>query len=171
MILVIIESFLLNFVLLMVCVMNIRNSPVGGVHWYEKNVQDRVVELGLITKEQIKKNMLLSFIPFMIVLLILAPMMVFFINGAENFLEGFVQLTVMFEICGIFDRVFIDWYWVNHTKAWIIEGTYKVLGHSRHRRSDALCSSESLGEENTGYDHRISADGSVAVMDHVSDLK
>ncbi len=60
MILVIIESFLLNFVLLMVCVMNIRNSPVGGVHWYEKNVQDRVVELGLITKEQIKKNMLLS---------------------------------------------------------------------------------------------------------------
>ena len=98
MILVIIESFLLNFVLLMVCVMNIRNSPVGGVHWYEKNVQDRVVELGLITKEQIKKNMLLSFIPFMIVLLILAPMMVFFINGAENFLEGFVQLTVMFEM-------------------------------------------------------------------------
>ncbi len=60
MILVIIESFLLNFVLLMVCVMNIRNSPVGGVHWYEKNVQDRVVELGLITKEQIKKNTLLS---------------------------------------------------------------------------------------------------------------
>ena len=110
MILVIIESFLLNFVLLMVCVMNIRNGPVGGVHWYEKNVQERVVELGLITKEQIRKNILLSFIPFMIVLLILAPMMVFFINGAENFLEGFVQLTVMFEICGIFDRVFIDWY-------------------------------------------------------------
>lgn len=84
MILVIIESFMLNFVLLMVCVMNIRNSPVGGVHWYEKNVQDRVVELGLITKEQIKKNMLLSFIPFMIVLLILAPMMVFFIPGTED---------------------------------------------------------------------------------------
>lgn len=127
MILVIIESFLLNFVLLMVCVMNIRNSPVGGVHWYEKNVQDRVVKLGLITKEQIKKNMLLSFIPFMIVLLILAPMMVFFINGAENFLEGFVQLTVMFEICGIFDRVFIDWYWVGHTKSWVIPGTEDLM--------------------------------------------
>lgn len=127
MILVIIESFLLNFVLLMVCVMNIRNSPVGGVHWYEKNVQDRVVELGLITKEQIKKNMLLSFIPFMIVLLILAPLMVFFINGAGSFLEGFVQLTVMFEICGIFDRVFIDRYWVGHTKSWLIPGTEDLM--------------------------------------------
>ena len=127
MILVMIESFMLNFVLLMVCVMNIRDSPVGGVHWYEKKVQGRVVEMGLITREQIKKNMLLSFIPFLIVLLILAPLMVFFINGAGSFWEGFVQLTVMFEICGIFDKVFIDWYWVGHTKAWVIPGTEDLM--------------------------------------------
>ena len=24
---------------------------------------------------------------------------------------------------GLFDRLFIDWYWVGHTKAWEIEGT------------------------------------------------
>ena len=35
MILAVIESFVLNFVLLLVCVMNIRNGAVGGVHYYK----------------------------------------------------------------------------------------------------------------------------------------
>ncbi|MEJ8754973.1 hypothetical protein G4313_06000 [Coprococcus eutactus] len=33
----------------------------------------------------------------------------------------------MFEICGIFDRVFIDWYWVGHTKSWLIPGTEDLM--------------------------------------------
>lgn len=127
MVYVIIESFILDFILLLTCVVNIQNSPVGGVHWYEKEVQERVVELGLIIREGIKKNMLLSYIPFMIVLLIISPVMVFILNGAQNFTEGFCQLTVMFLLCGLFDKVFIDWYWVGHTKAWIIPGTEDLM--------------------------------------------
>ena len=56
MILAVIESFVLNFVLLLVCVINIRNGAVGGVHFYEQPVKDRVVELGLITEKEIKRN-------------------------------------------------------------------------------------------------------------------
>ena len=41
MILAVIESFVLNFVLLLVCVINIQNGPVGGVHYYEQPVQER----------------------------------------------------------------------------------------------------------------------------------
>ena len=52
MILSVIESFVLNFVLLLVCVINIRNGAVGGVHYYEQPVKDRVVELGLITENE-----------------------------------------------------------------------------------------------------------------------
>ncbi len=59
----------------------------------------------------------------MMVLLIAAPLMVFFVNNAESFLEGFLQLAVMYMLCGLFDKVFIDWYWVGHTKAWVIPGT------------------------------------------------
>jgi hypothetical protein len=32
-------------------------------------------------------------------------------------------MTVILLIQGLFDRFFIDWYWVDHTKAWIIPGT------------------------------------------------
>jgi len=45
MILAIIESFLLDLILLLVCVINISNSPVGGVHWNKQEVQERVVEI------------------------------------------------------------------------------------------------------------------------------
>ena len=127
MVLVVIESFVLNFVLLLVCVINIRNSPVGGVHYYEKEVQDRVVELGLITREEIRKNRALSGLVLISVLIIAAPAMVFLVNGAKGFMAGFCQLTIMFLLCGLFDRVFIDWYWVGHTKAWIIPGTEDLM--------------------------------------------
>lgn len=127
MVLAIIEGFVLSFVLLLVCVVNIQNGAVGGVHYYEREVKDRVVKMGLITAEQIKRNKMLSFIPFAAALLILAPVMAFYVNGAETFMQGFLQLTVMYGVCGLFDRVFIDWYWVGHTKAWLIEGTEDLM--------------------------------------------
>lgn len=127
MVLAVIEGFVLSFILLLVCVVNIRNGPVGGVQYYEQEVKERVVELGLITNEQIKRNRSLSGLALMSALMILSPLMVFYVNDAETFLQGFAQLTVMYMVCGAFDRIFIDWYWVGHTKAWIIEGTEDML--------------------------------------------
>ena len=56
MILAVIEGILLSFTLLMICVISIKNGPEGGVHYYEKDVQDRVVEMGLLTEKEIKRN-------------------------------------------------------------------------------------------------------------------
>jgi len=33
------------------------------------------------------------------------------------------QMTIILWIMGLFDRFFIDWYWVGKTKAWIIPNT------------------------------------------------
>ena len=44
-------------------------------------------------------------------------------NGVTDFTEGFIQMTMILVTMGIFDRFFIDWYWVGHTKAWLIPGT------------------------------------------------
>ncbi|MBO6232033.1 MAG: hypothetical protein IK990_03835 [Ruminiclostridium sp.] len=82
MILSVIESFVLNFVLLLVCVINIRNGAVGGVHYYEQPVKDRVVELGLITENEIKRNYIVSGLVLMFFLIVAAPLMVFVVNGA-----------------------------------------------------------------------------------------
>ena len=122
-----IEGIVLCFVLLIVCVINIKNGPVGGVHYYEKPVQERVLEMGLITEKQIKRNLLWSTVVLMAALVILAPLMVIYINRTNTFTEGFIQLLIMYMVCGIFDRCFIDWYWVGHTKAWLIPGTEDLM--------------------------------------------
>ena len=57
--LLILEGIVMCFVLLLVCVIGIANGPVGLVLLYEKDVQERVVELGLTTKEKIRKNFIL----------------------------------------------------------------------------------------------------------------
>lgn len=117
------EGMAMCFILLLICVIGIANGPVGLVVFYEKEVQDRVVELGYTTREKIKKTFIVTSITLFAPILFLVPAMVYGINGAVGFQSGFWQMTIILWIMGLFDRVFIDWYWVGHTKAWLIAGT------------------------------------------------
>ena len=121
--LILIEGIVMSFLLLITCVIGIANGPVGLVVLYEEDVQERVVSLGLSTKEKIKKTLIISSIAMFLPSLVLAPAMVYFLNGARTFWEIFWQTTVVLWIMGLFDRFFIDWYWVGKTKAWDIPGT------------------------------------------------
>ena len=123
MFLLLLEGIVMCFVLLMVCVVGIANGPVGLVVFYEPDVQKRVVELGYTTEKAIRRRTALVSLLLFVPLFILPPLMVYGLNGATGFLDGFWQMTVILLIQGLFDRFFIDWYWVDHTKAWIIPGT------------------------------------------------
>ena len=93
--LIIIEGLALSFLLLLICVIGIADGPEGSVYFYEQDVQERVVELGLITKERIKKRFLIAGISFMIPLLFLVPVAVYFVNGARGFLDTFIQILLI----------------------------------------------------------------------------
>ena len=121
--LIIVEGIVMCFVLLIVCVVGIANGPVGLVLLYEKDVQERVVELGLTTKKRIQKNFIICSIAMFVPLFVLPPLMVYFINGVTEFWDAFWQMSIILWIQGLFDRFFIDWYWVGKTKAWEIPGT------------------------------------------------
>ena len=125
--LLILEGILMCFILLLVCIIGIANGPVGMVTLYEDDVRQRVVELGLTTKENIKKATILSGIALFAPTLILVPLMVYGYNGAESFREGFWQMTAIYLIMDLFDRIFIGWYWVGKTKAWFIPGTEDLM--------------------------------------------
>lgn len=101
----------------------IANGPVGLVTFYEPEVQERVVELGLTTKERIRRNSVITTIALFAPILFLVPAMVFCINGTRGFWEVFWEILAILMMMGIFDRIFIDWYWVGHTKTWLIPGT------------------------------------------------
>ena len=121
--LILLEGIVLCFVLLLTCVIAIANGAVGGVALYEKDVQERVVELGYTTKKKIRNTLILMSVALYRPLFTLVPFMVCHINGAVGFWDGAGQMTVIMWIMGLFDRLFIDWYWVGRTKAWQIKGT------------------------------------------------
>ena len=117
------EGLGLGFLLYLICAIGIRNGAVGMVHLYDKKVQERVVELGLTTAEQIRKRSIgfrsLCLPGYLIYVLIC----VYVINGTRGFIEGFWQSFLILSIMNLIDRFLIDEYWVGHTKAWIIPGT------------------------------------------------
>lgn len=125
--LIVLEGVVMCFVLLLTCVVGIANGPVGLVVLYEQDVQDRVVELGYITRERIRRNFIIACIALFAPSFVLVPYMVYGVNGAAGFFAPFWQMTVIQWIAGLFDRFFIDWYWVGRTKAWLIPGTEDLM--------------------------------------------
>ena len=121
--LVLMEGIVMSFVLLITCVVGIANGPVGLVVLYEQDVQDRVIQLGYTTKEKIKKSFVITAAALFAPMIVLVPYMAFGINGAVGFWDGFWQMSIIYWIAGLFDRFFIDWYWVGRTQAWVIPGT------------------------------------------------
>ena len=119
----ILEGLGLGFLLYLICAIGIRNGAIGMVHLYDQKVQERVVQLGLTTAEEIRKRSVrfrsLCLPGYLIYVLIC----VYGINAARGFLEGFWQSFVILFIMNLIDRFLIDEYWVGHTNAWIIPGT------------------------------------------------
>jgi len=117
------EGLGLGALLVLICAIGIKNGAIGMVHLYDKKVQERVVQLGVTTREAIRKRGMRFrslCIPAYIVYVLVC---VYAINGARGFLPGFWQGFVILSIMNLIDRFLIDEYWVGHTHAWVIPGT------------------------------------------------
>ena len=132
---VILEGLGLGILLMLVCAVGIRNGAVGMVHLYHEDVQARCVELGLTTRETIRRNSLRfkafcmpGYIAYVLVC-------VYAVNGARGFVAGFWQLLVILSVMNLIDRFLVDDWWVGHTKAWTIPGTEDLKPYiNRHDR-------------------------------------
>ena len=120
---VVLEGLGLGILLILVCAFGIRKGPVGLVHLYSPEVQQRCVELGLTTRETIKRNNILFkavCIPGYITYILIC---VYFVNGTRGFVSGFWQLFVILSVMNLIDRFGVDEFWVGRTGAWTIPGT------------------------------------------------
>ena len=93
------------------------------VFLYDQKVQDRVIELGLATREDIQKRGVRFRSLCLPGYLIYVLVCVYVINGARGFRAGLWQGFVILSIMNLIDRFLVDDYWVGHTNAWIIPGT------------------------------------------------
>ena len=120
---IVIEGLLLALLLAAFCAIGICKGAVNMVFLYHADVQERCIENGLITREQINRNR--GFfkglgIPVYFAFVLLS---VYAVNGARGFWPGFWQSFAILSIVNLIDRLGIDAYWVGHTKAWVIPGT------------------------------------------------
>ena len=120
---IVIEGLLLGALLVGFCALGIRRGAVNMVFLYHGDVQERCIQNGLITREQINGNRRLFQglgIPVYFAFVLVSVSVV---NGARGFLPGFWQSFAILSIVNLIDRLGIDAWWVGHTKAWVIPGT------------------------------------------------
>lgn len=119
----VLEGLLMCVFLTMFCLLGKRGGAVRLVHLYEKEVQERAISLGLITPAQIRRNSLFFKLAGMVLYIACLLTFAYAINGARTFADGFLQMLVLLLIMGVYDRIVIDVWWVDHTDGWRIPGT------------------------------------------------
>ncbi len=102
-------------------------GPLGGIQFYPVEVQKRVMEMKLITKEQIKKQKIISLLLLVFLDITVLFYMIHFINKAESYWECIWQWYVLFIGQELFDWLVVDVFWVAATSWWIIPGTEDLL--------------------------------------------
>ena len=86
---IIVEGVILGALLALFCAVGIRGGAVNMVFLYHRDVQDRCVENGLITREKIRRNRRLFKglgIPLYFAFVLVS---VYAVNGARGFVRGF----------------------------------------------------------------------------------
>lgn len=124
---VILEGLGLGALLVLVCAVGIRKGAVNMAHFYSDKVQQRCVELGLTTKEKIKRKAIVLKIVCLPIYIAYVWICVYVLNGARGFLTAFWQCFVILSVMNLIDRFLIDGLWVGHTKAWVISGTEDLM--------------------------------------------
>ena len=130
----ILECMIICFILLVPCVVAIANGIHNAAFLFERDVQDRVVEMGLVTREHLDRNKKGFKYTTLLIMVAFVIWAVYGINGARGFWAPFWQIYALVMAEGLFDRFFIDWYWVGHTKAWTIPGTEDLKPYIRQSR-------------------------------------
>ncbi|MBR1750938.1 MAG: hypothetical protein IJ740_08700 [Ruminococcus sp.] len=121
---IIIEILILwIFYIIYMAILVHKRGPVGAIFFYPKVMQERVIELRLITQKEIKQRRNFAFV-LLLVLMILVPLiMIVFVNGTRSYWDCCWQYYVLFLGAELFDWLVIDTIWVALSDWWLIPGT------------------------------------------------
>ena len=89
------ECVVVCFILLVPCVFSIANGVHNAAFLFEPEVQERVIQMGLITREKLKRNRRLFKISTLSVMLVFVLWAVYGINGSRGFWQPFRQIYVL----------------------------------------------------------------------------
>ncbi|MBR6039003.1 MAG: hypothetical protein IKP38_00790 [Clostridia bacterium] len=102
------------------------SSPLNGLYFYPKPVQERVFALGLTDRITVSWKRRRFMIPFFLVMTTALVLIVGLWNGVRVFWPAYWQALLFLEVMNWYDGVVIDRLWVGHSRFWIIPGTEDI---------------------------------------------
>ena len=111
-----------------------KRGPLGGIFFYPKVMQERVIEIGLMTERELKRRRTFAYILLLALMILIPGFMILHINGAQTYFSCCWQFYVLFLGAEFFDWLVIDTIWVALSDWWIIPGTEDLndTWHSVH---------------------------------------
>ena len=100
-----------------------KRGPLGGIFFYPKVMQKRVVEIGLMTEQELKRRRTFAYILLLALMILVPGFMILRINGARTYFSCCWQFYILFLGAEFFDWLVIDTIWVALSDWWIIPGT------------------------------------------------
>ena len=102
------------------------SSPLNGLYFYPKPVQERVFALGLTDRVTVSRKRRRFMIPFFLVMATALVLIVGLWNGVHVFWPAYWQALLFLEVMNWYDGVVIDRLWVGHSRFWIIPETEDI---------------------------------------------
>ena len=123
----VIESVALCVLFTAMILSQMRNPLETYIYSYPPQIVDRVIELGLVVDKDRKTHSRVKAIkkkwPAVIFLGILIGAIVYFVNGARSFADGFLVSYGLWLVVDWYDAFILDIGWFCHSKKVIIPGT------------------------------------------------
>lgn len=111
-----------------------KRGPLGAVFFYPKVMQERVIGMGLMTRQEFRRRRTFAYILLLALMILVPGFMILRVNGAQTYFSCCRQFCVLFLGAEFFDWLVIDTIWVALSDWWIIPGTEDLndTWHSVH---------------------------------------
>ena len=105
---------------------SVGDSPLNGLYFYPKPVQEKVYELGLTDRKTVSRKRKRFMTVFFLVMLTALLLIIGLWNGIRSFWPAYLQALLFLEVMNWYDGIVIDRLWVGHSSFWIIPGTEDI---------------------------------------------
>ncbi|MBQ6452153.1 MAG: hypothetical protein IJJ29_09560 [Solobacterium sp.] len=100
----------------------VRGGAANGLYFYPKTVQERAIEVGLITREEMIHKRKIFMTEFYIVMLCALVLIIGVWNRVTDFRPAYLEALLFLEVMNWYDGIVIDRIWVGYSKFWILPG-------------------------------------------------
>ena len=125
-VLIVIQLILFCALFTLMVKLAVGDNALNGLYFYPRPVQEKVYELGLTDRENVRRKRKGFMIPFFLVMAFALILIIRVWNGIRSFWPAYLQALLFLEVMNWYDGIVIDRLWVGHSKFWVIPGTEEI---------------------------------------------